>query len=69
MYGSDYFTEMLVRDRQAELRALAASCALRRTLREPRRPLRVRLGRLLIRGGRWLARRRPTWPVEHGRPA
>jgi len=64
MDGWVYFTEILVRDRQAQLRELAARCALRRALRGPRRPLRVRVGLALIRGGRWLARREPAWTVE-----
>jgi hypothetical protein len=69
MHGAEYFIETLVRDRHAQLRDLAERCALRRALREPRRPLRVRLGLALIRGGRWLARRRPAWSVAHRRPA
>jgi hypothetical protein len=56
-----YFIEMLVRDRHGQLRDLAARCAVRRVLRQPRPPLRVRLGLALIRGGRWLVRGGPAW--------
>ncbi len=48
---NDPHFEMIVRERIAEMEALPARKALRRSLRAPRPPLRVRLGTLLIRLG------------------
>jgi hypothetical protein len=52
----EYLTDVLARDRLAELRALAARESLYRELRPPRRPLRVALGAALVRIGHRLSR-------------
>jgi hypothetical protein len=50
----EYFTDLMARDRLAELRALAARQSLLRDVRASRPPMRVVLGTALVRLGRWL---------------
>lgn len=50
----EYFTDVMARDRLAELRALAARQSLLREARAGRPPMRVALGTALVRLGRWL---------------
>ena len=52
-----YLEEQLARDRLAEARALAAQLALVQDFAPARRPIRVTLGRALIRVGHWVAGR------------
>ncbi len=63
---NDPFFETMVRERLAEAEALVARRALTRSLRTPRRPLRVRLGTLLIRLGQRLLGRRGEASGEAG---
>lgn len=53
MDPNEYLVECLVKERLAEARAAAARSALARSL-PPRRPVRVVLGRALIRIGHWI---------------
>jgi hypothetical protein len=53
---NEYVTLALIRQRHAELTAVAQRDALLRTVRTPRRPLRTALGTVLIRLGAWLLR-------------
>jgi hypothetical protein len=54
-----YFAEWLVRERLAEARAASARDALTRAVRPERRPVRGRLGAVLVSLGRRLEGRRP----------
>lgn len=51
---NEYFAEWLIRERLAEARACAARSALLDSALPRRRPLRVALGRALIRVGHWI---------------
>jgi hypothetical protein len=57
-----HLLEHLVRAHQDEARAKAAHEALLRSLRPVRQPIRVSMGLLLIRTGRWLAHSAPKRP-------
>jgi len=59
--------ECLARERLNEARAQAAMWALVRSLRPTPQPLRVWMGLMLIRLGRWLAQRTPERAAEAGR--
>jgi hypothetical protein len=50
----EYFTDVVARERLAELRALAARQSLLREARASRPPMRVTLGAALVRMGHWL---------------
>jgi hypothetical protein len=54
---NEYATAALIRQRHAEMVAVAHSEALAREARAARRPLRVTVGTTLIRAGAWLLRR------------
>ena len=51
---NEYVTHLLVKERIEEARAFGARRALVRSLRPPRRPVRVRLGLVLVRIGHWM---------------
>lgn len=55
MDWNEHWLEWLARERVAEARAAAARWALLRSLPPAPSPLRVALGRALIRLGQWLA--------------
>jgi hypothetical protein len=65
MLDSIVLVDVLIRERQLEMRRLAAYRALRRVTHpvSRRRALRARLGLMLIQGGRALLRHRPAVAV------
>jgi hypothetical protein len=66
---NEYALEVLARERMGELRAEANRSHQRRALRPPSRPLRIVLGRALIRMGRRLqGLRRPSLPDRRAWP-
>ena len=58
------FYECLAKERLAALEAEAARAALIRSLRGPRRPLRVMLGKGLVAVGRWVLGPVTEWTDE-----
>jgi hypothetical protein len=62
-----YMQECLVRERLDEARAMTARWAIVRSLRPARLPMRVWVGLVLIRAGRWLAHSAPRRSIEPGR--
>jgi hypothetical protein len=61
MYGAnEVFIEAVFRERHARLCAEANTRAILRVLRPSRVPLRVVVGRALIRAGQWLSRPGPV---------
>ncbi len=62
-----YLDEHLVRERLDEARAFAARQALIRSFGPVRRPVRLVLGRALIRTGHWVAGRQPKRAGEPSR--
>ncbi|MCI0369795.1 MAG: hypothetical protein L0214_00070 [candidate division NC10 bacterium] len=66
---NEHFLHLLVKERLAEARAFAAKRRLARSLRRPRLPIRVRLGLILLRVGRWLLREGREGGREPIRPA
>jgi hypothetical protein len=61
MYGAnEVFIEAVFRERHARLCAEATTRALLRAMRPSRAPLRVAVGRALIRAGQWLSRPQPA---------
>ncbi len=66
---SQYFYERMAKERADRLQAAAEHAALVRTLREPRRPLRVAVGTMLVALGRViLGGDRAVEPPRPGRP-
>ena len=63
---SEYAVELLVRQRLAEARALAARAALLDSVRPPRRKLRVAVGLALIRIGQGLIGRAAEYAGDPG---
>jgi len=55
-----YFAEWLIKERLAEARAAGARDALFHAHRPPRQPMRVALGRVLIRLGQRIQSGRPS---------
>jgi hypothetical protein len=51
---NEYVTHLLVKERIEEARTFGARRTLLRALRPPRRPIRVRLGLVLVRVGHWM---------------
>lgn len=54
-----YLDELIVRERIADARALAAQHNLLQGLSPARRRIRVAFGRALVRAGHWVAGRQP----------
>lgn len=70
MIESSVMVDVLIREREAELRQLALRrAALRAATPEPRRSLRERLGYILIQAGRALLRHDPAYAAAHRRLA
>jgi hypothetical protein len=72
MIESSVLVDILIREREAELRALALRRAWFRGAypeRERRHSLRARLGFSLIQAGRALLRHRPAYTTASRRPA
>jgi len=51
---NEYVMHLLVKERMEEARDFGARRALVRSLRPPRRPVRVHLGLVLVRIGHWM---------------
>lgn len=66
---NEYFVEWLIRERLTEARAHAARRALLDSASPPCRPVRVAVGRALIRLGHWILRQVPEHVSEAGRLA
>lgn len=64
---NDYVMRLLVKERIEEARDFGARRALVRSLRPPRRPVRVRLGLILVRIGYWMLEQTLDRAGEPGR--
>lgn len=61
---NEYVMHLLVKERMEEARAFGARRARARSLRPPRRPIRVYLGLGLVRIGHWMLGQTLNAPVK-----